>query len=159
LTPDGTYLLATDESAHELVVYRRRDHQLEAPLRTRVSPFPVSVRVSADGSRCSVASLWPRTVTIIALPRSADGRGAPAREARMLKMVALSSAPRLQLMLRDPPRLVIADAFGGRLAVIDPARGTVESDRTLPAHNIRGLALSADGTRLLVSHQVLSGQA
>jgi len=32
----------------------------------------------------------------------------------------------------------------------------VESTRELPAHNIRGLALSHDGDRLLVSHQTLS---
>jgi len=53
----------------------------------------------------------------------------------------------------------VADAFGGRLAVIDPETGAVESVREIPAHNIRGLALSADGRHLLVSHQVLSGRA
>jgi YVTN family beta-propeller protein len=36
--------------------------------------------------------------------------------------------------------------------------GKVESDRLLPAHNIRGLALSADGTRLLISHQGLNSR-
>src|SRR5262249_7733168 len=89
LTPDGRHLLATDEAAGELVVYRRRDHHLEAPLRTKVSPLPVSVRVSADGSRCSVASLWPRRVTVVDLPRPANGPGAPARQPRVLRTVAL----------------------------------------------------------------------
>src|SRR5262249_54870172 len=49
-----------------------------------------------------------------------------------------------------------ADSFGGRLAVVDLASGAVESVRSLPASNIRGLALSADGKRLLVSHQILN---
>ncbi len=158
LTPDGGHLLAVDEGAGELVVYRRRDFRLESPLRTEVSPFPVSVRVSADGSYCSVASLWPRRVAVVGLPRPADGGGAPARGPQVLRTIALPFPPRLQLLLRDPARLIVADAFGGRIAVVDPVRGEVESDRTLPAHNVRGLALGAEGTRVLVSHQVLNSQ-
>jgi cytochrome c peroxidase len=53
-------------------------------------------------------------------------------------------------------RLVVADAFAGNIAVINPPRGVIESVRALPAHNIRGMAISADGERVLVSHQVLS---
>jgi YVTN family beta-propeller protein len=156
VTQDGGYLLAADEKAGELLVYRRRGWRLEGPLRARVSPFPVSVRASADGSRCFVASLWPRRVTIVGLPRPTGGPG--AGEPKALKEIALSFPPRLQLPLGERAKLVVADAFGGRLAVIDLARGEVESDRALPAHNIRGLAPSADGTGLLVSHQVLSSR-
>src|SRR5439155_25238700 len=38
-------------------------------------------------------------------------------------------------------------------------RGEVESVRSLPAHNIRGLAVSADGKDLLIAHQVLNETA
>ncbi len=159
LTPGGGQLLAVDEETGELLVFRRRGFQLEAPRRTKVGPFPVSVRVSADGSHCSVASLWSRRVTVVGLPRPADGRGATPKEPQVPRTIDLSFPPRLQMPLGDTGKLAVADAFGGRVALLDPARGEVESVRTLPAHNIRGLALGADGTRLLVSHQVLSGQA
>jgi YVTN family beta-propeller protein len=54
---------------------------------------------------------------------------------------------------------VVADAFGGRLAVIDVDRGEVDSVRTLPAHNIRSLALSHDGKELWVAHQSLNARS
>jgi cytochrome c peroxidase len=76
----------------------------------------------------------------------------------VLHTVALPFPPREQLPLGDT-KLVVADAFGGRLAVVDLARGAVESVRTLPGHNVRGLALSADGVRLFVSHQGLNALA
>ena len=56
---------------------------------------------------------------------------------------------------RAGARLIVADAFGGRLAVIDPKQGTLKSIRSLPAHNIRGLAEAPDGRTLVVAHQVL----
>src|SRR6185436_19061963 len=43
--------------------------------------------------------------------------------------------------------------------VIDAARANLDSIRVLPAHNIRGLALSSDGEKLLISHQLLSSHA
>src|SRR5262249_35195772 len=43
-----------------------------------------------------------------------------------------------------------------RLAVVDLRGGAVESVRTLPAHNVRGLAIAPGGGRLLVAHQILN---
>ncbi len=59
----------------------------------------------------------------------------------------------------DVRRLVVADAFGGKLAVINPCTAKIESVRELPAHNIRGMAVSGDGEQLLLSHQILSPHA
>jgi YVTN family beta-propeller protein len=158
LTPDGTEVLVVDEEASELVAWRRRGPGLDAPRRVRVEPGPVSVRVAADGSQCYVASLWSRHVVMVELgPRL--GTGDAADGLRVGKSVRLPFPPRLQLPLNEPARLAVSDAFGGRLAVIDPAQGQVESVRTIPGHNIRGLALSADGRQLLVTHQVLSTRA
>ena len=58
-------------------------------------------------------------------------------------------------------RLIVADAFGGRLAVVDSgARGEIEpAFVNRLAHNIRSLALNADGSRLLVAHQILNSLA
>jgi YVTN family beta-propeller protein len=144
-TPDGTHLLAVDEDAGELIVLRRRGSELEAVHRLKVSPTPVSVQVNSDGSRCAVASLWTRQLTLVAL----------TPEPHIVKTIDLPFSPRRQLLVQNT-RLLVADAFGGRLAVVDVDHGEVESVRKLPAHNIRGLALSADGKRLLITHQALN---
>lgn len=144
-TPDGTHLLAVDEDAGELVVLRRDESSLTVARRLAVGPGPVGVAVA--GARASVVALWPRRLTIIDL-------GAPA-EPRVGSTVSLPFAPRLQLPIGGD-RVVIADAFVGGLAVVNLARGEVESARALPGHNIRGLALTADGAAILVSHQGLN---
>jgi YVTN family beta-propeller protein len=151
VTPDGTSVVVIDEDAGELIVLRRRESKLDGPARVAVGPGPVSVQVSSDGARCFVASLWARRVTVVDLVAT----GGP----KVKQSVSLPFPPGRQLLLPDPAKLVVADAFGGRLAVIDPGKGAVESVRELPAHNIRGLTPSADGRHLLVGHQVLSARA
>jgi YVTN family beta-propeller protein len=157
-TPDGRHLLAVDEAAHELVLLRCRGSALDVVDRLQVSPTPVSVHVTPDGSRCFVASLWSRQVMVLDLSPVQDAQAEPGKP-RALHTVALPFAPRRLLPVRDGTKLVVADSFGGQLAVVDVRRGAVESVRSLPAHNIRGLATSADGHRLLVTHQMLNRRA
>jgi YVTN family beta-propeller protein len=149
VTPDGGCLLAADEEAHELVVLTRRGSGLDVAHRLKVHPYPVSVQVAPDGSRCFVASLWSRALTVVDL----------AQGPRVSKVIDLPFAPRKQLAVRDGAKVIVADSFGGRLAVVDAGRGEVESVRVLPAHNIRGLALAVGGDRLLVAHQALNALA
>ncbi len=137
-------LLAVDEAANELLVLSPK---LDVLHRLTVSHTPVSVRPSADGSACFVASLWSRRLTFVDL-----GGKAP----RVAATVALPFAPRRQLPLEKAGKLLVADAFGGRLAVVDLARMTVDSVRELPGHNVGGLALTADGKDIVVSQQVVS---
>jgi YVTN family beta-propeller protein len=149
MSPNGRQLLAVDEEARELILLSRQGSTLSVVHRLPVAPVPVSVRVVGDGSRCFVSSLWARQVSEV------DFKAVPPRVTRT---VALPFAPREQLLVADA-KLVVADAFGGRLAVVDIGRGEVESVRSLPAHNIRGLALSQDGKELWVAHQALNGRA
>ncbi len=151
ITPDGSQLLATDEDAHELLLLSRRGPELAVQRRLPVSPTPVSVQLTGDGSRCFVASLWSRRLSVVELVRESGVVSA----LRVASTIPLSFAPRQQLLI-DDRHLVVADDFGGQLATVDAKRGEVLSVRTLPAHNIRGLALSADGKELLVAHQVLN---
>jgi YVTN family beta-propeller protein len=145
-TADGLQFLALDEEAGELVVLRFGHAELKPIRRIKVSPTPVNIQVSANGDRAVVASLWTRQLSLVDL--------GPAP--RVIKTIDLPFAPRMQLLLPGDKKAIVADSFGGQLAVVDVDRGAVESVRTLPAHNIRGLALSADGKRLLVAHQILN---
>jgi YVTN family beta-propeller protein len=109
----------------------------------------VTVLAAPDGRSATVASLWSRRVSQVAL------EGMP----RVQWVLDLPMAPRGQLWLAEHGRLLVADAFGGQLALIDPVRGVVADWRQLPAHNLRGLGLSADGRMLLVAHQMLNDLA
>src|SRR5258708_140292 len=79
-----------------------------------------------------------RRVTFGELSPTSGGGDAPA-----LKVVAtldLPFSPRALTLVRGGSRLVVADAYGGRIAVVDPVRGSLQAVRALPAHNIGGLA-------------------
>ncbi len=139
-------LLAVDEAAGELVVLSRDKDSLTVSGRLPVGDAAVSVCRLAR-SRASVACLWPRQLVFVDLS---------ATKPRVCKSISLPFAPRMQGALSGGEKLVVADAFGGRLAVVDAERGIVESVRSVPGHNIRGLALSADGKQLFLAQQVLT---
>jgi len=153
----GDLLLAIDEAAHELILLERKGSSLSIVSRLKVAEYPVSVQITADGSRCYVAALWSRQLSICDVVTAASDQQ-PAG-LMLSKVLCLPFAPRKQLLVEGDKRLIVADAFGGILAVIDTTRGEIEALRELPAHNIRGLTLNADGSRLLVSHQILNALA
>src|SRR6185436_10651411 len=68
-------------------------------------------------------------------------------------------APRGQLFLSGHDRLLVADAFGGKLALIDLKTGDSAALREIPGHNIRGLGVSPSGQMLVVAHQMLNDLA
>jgi cytochrome c peroxidase len=140
-TPNGE-LLAADEAAGELVVLAVRSDRPQVVRRVPLASSPVCVRANADGSRWYVASLWPHRVTVV--ERGGGGEHA----------VEVPFPPRLLLPLPGRKKLLVADSFGGRLAVIDVAEAKVAAVHALDAHAIRGLAVAGD--KLLLAHQVLA---
>jgi cytochrome c peroxidase len=143
---DGRFL-AVDEAAGELIVLARHGDSLDVTGRVPVGDAPVSVR-PLPGGRATVACLWARQLVLV--DRTGDG------PPKLHKTIALPFAPREQILLPGGSHLVVADAFGGNLAVVNVRRGVVESVRAVPGHNIRGLALSADGKQLLLTQQLLA---
>jgi DNA-binding beta-propeller fold protein YncE len=154
--PDGNRLLAVDDERHELIALSVEGTRPPVRARLAVGPYPVSVAVLPDGRRAAVASLWSRRVEIVDLAGLAS---ADRPTLRVLHSVRLPFAPRLQLLLPGKSQFVVADGFGGHLAVIDAATGKLVSVHEVTGHNLRGVALSADGKRLLIAHQVLDQQA
>lgn len=151
VAPGGQRLLAIDEAAGELIVLSRQDAQFSVTSRLRVSPYPVAATVSADGNTCYVTSLWSRRLTTVDL-----------RSNTVVATLALPFAARELLLVRNDSKLLVADAFGGHLAIVDTSNASspsLQCVRPLPGHNIRGLALSHDGQKLLVAHQILNDLA
>jgi YVTN family beta-propeller protein len=155
--PAGQHLLAIDETADELLLIDVRDRLMRVVDRIKVSPDPIRLVVSAEGSFSVVASRWSRRLTFVGLARAASADSDPVLA--IIGTVELPFSPRELAFVADGTRLIVADAFGGRLAVIDTMRRAIESVRSLPAHNMRGLAVAPDGQTLVVSHQVLNRNA
>jgi cytochrome c peroxidase len=152
--PDRKHVLVVDDERHELIVLSFDGKRLSIQTRLAVAPYPASVAVLADGRRASVASLWSRRVQIVDLtPLSTT-----SPILRIPHDIRLPFAPRNQCVLPGTSRVVVADAFGGRLALVDAAAGRLETIHETRWHNLRGLAVSGDGQRLLIAHQLLDQQ-
>jgi YVTN family beta-propeller protein len=152
--PDGHGLLAIDQAANELMIIAYRDRLIRVIGRTKVDPDPVRLLVSADGSSCVVASRWSRQLGFVDVAPPASSHEHPT--VTVAQSLALPICPGELAPFADGSRLVVADAFGGRIAVVNTKRRAIESIRTLPAHNIRGLAFAPDGRTLVIAHQVLN---
>jgi YVTN family beta-propeller protein len=143
--------LATDEQAHEVLWLLLDGPRIEVLGRTPVSPYPVSVLVDRQSSAAYVASLWSRRLTRLDVPEGA----APA----VRDWIDLEIAPRCQLKPAGGNQLLVADSFGGRLAIVDCQTFTLQTIRAFPGHNIRGLGTSAEGRMLVIAHQMLNDLA
>ncbi|WP_422926470.1 cytochrome c peroxidase [Singulisphaera sp. PoT] len=99
---------------------------------TRVLPLP--------GTRVATSSPWDGAVRIWDWETGAE-----------VKRHALPFAPGAMIRHTDG-RLIVADAFGGRLSVLKP--GDTEAPRTyeLDGVNLHALAISGDGNELLIGH-------
>lgn len=150
ITADGKRLLAADETGHQLILCDVQSEGIRERQRVDVSQYPVDVIISQDGRKAFVSSLWSRRVSAVDLPDD------PNESLRVTAVLDLQFAPRCLLLARNDTRLIAADAFGGRLAVIDPVQMKLLHVRSFPSHNIRGLATSPDGHMLLVAHQMLN---
>ena len=137
LVVQGRRVLVTDAKHHRLLAIDTDGQSARLRWELAMPTHPISVCLSPDGSWCSVSSLWGRKLTLVKLP-PATGDARP----QIIATVELPFAPREQLLLKKANRLLVADAFGGRLAVIRLDTREVEAIRSLAANNIRGLAVS-----------------
>lgn len=144
--PNSSRLLAIDETAHELIAIDAQGPELKVIQRLAVSPYPVSLHLTPSGDRVTIASLWSRRLTFVEL----------AGAAKIAGVLDLPFAPRCQLLLADRNRLLVADAFGGKLAIVDPASREIVKTLAVPGHNIRGMGVSPNGQMLMVAHQMLN---
>lgn len=146
VSPDDSSLLVVDQAAGQLVRLSFENGSLGVTERLAVGVSPVEVRVSPDGTFCSVSLLWPHRIALVELGRRRMG---------LRKTVDLPFAPRKQWIDPAGRLLIVADGFGGNVAAVDLPSGEVRAVRSIPANNIGGLAGSANGTELLVSHPML----
>ncbi len=147
-------MLALDQVDNEVVLIDYSERSLKVAGRIKVSPDPIRLAVAPDGATCAIASLWSRRLTLLNVAGQAPRSGHIA--VSIDGAIDLPFCPRELAFVPQREKLVVADAFGGRIAVVDLKSRKVDSVRTLPAHNIRGLAFAPDGQTLVLAHQVLN---
>jgi YVTN family beta-propeller protein len=103
-------------------------------------------RLATDGQQIYVSEKWARRIVCLSLD-------ANFKQVTERKTLDLPFAPGEMQILPDAKSLIVADAFGGRMAIVDAKRMTLGGSARIDGHNIRGLAVSDDGERLLVAHQ------
>ncbi len=152
-------LLAVDEAAHRLLVLRPTPSgagtaagsrsptsaKLEVVRSIPVSRYPVSVVCSERGDMAYVASLWSRRVSGVSLETG---------EIKWQRDLAF--APRELCLLSDAQRLLVADAFGDRIGVVDSSSGHWVRTVHVPGNAFRGMAVSRDGRRLILAQKLLN---
>ena len=149
----GTNILATDSAAGRLLSFCLKNNKLVRTASLSVGGSPQDLAVSDSEKKCAIASPWNRQVTL------ADLEGEERLAARRAAVIELPFSPGLQVFCREDTLLVVADAFGGHLALIDPQAGRLLGTRRIEGHGIRGLATSSDGKNLLLSHQRIESRA
>lgn len=147
--PGTLKLLALDDAAHRLLAVDSRDVAFKPTVVTSLPRYPVRIAVSSSGRIVCVSSLWSRQISIIVLNPESN-------TVTKNRAVSVEFAPREQLLFSGDSKLLVTDAFGGRFAIIDVDSAKVERIGNLPAHNIRGLALSDDEQSVFISHQYLN---
>ncbi|ADB14855.1 Cytochrome c peroxidase-like protein [Pirellula staleyi DSM 6068] len=141
-----------DHEAHELlhVSLQRSDDAvptIKVVERIALPAYPIRVASWPDGKQLAVTSLWSRKLSLV----DTSGESWKISSSRKLDF-----QPREVMYLGNADRLIVADAFGGKLAVIDPSAEVETITRQFPGHNIRGLAVTPDFKSILVSHQMLN---
>jgi mono/diheme cytochrome c family protein len=164
LLPDGSgRVVAVDHGAHELLVLRPADGPWTAP-----GPFPAAgaapmleleaavptcrypIRVVRRGSSLAVSCLWSRQVRLYEL----TGRDAVAGDLETPHWTAELPFEPQEMVFLDDGKLLVADAFGGGLAIASTGDGALLRVTELTGHNLRGLTLLPDG-RIGIAHQEL----
>ncbi|HHK42292.1 MAG TPA: hypothetical protein ENJ50_07730, partial [Planctomycetaceae bacterium] len=158
-------LIAVDKAAHRLIILEVLPRQRGTPgdvqrregvrilERLPVPHTPAFCVSDPVGVRIFVASVWARQVTCWQRRNRPSETHATWSEAWRTD---LTFAPRGLVYLEGRDQLVVGDAFGGTLALLDGRRGDVRQKRVIPGHQLRGMGLLENGKRLVIAQQVLN---
>ncbi len=141
-------ILITDEARNELIVADFDGTQLDVVERIALPASPVDV--ASDGQFVVAACKWSRRVVTFHMEPS-DGQ----MRLKQLQEIPLPFEPGRVAMI-SVDRFIVADAFGGDLALIDFAAGKWRPIPGLKGHNINGILLSCWGDHFFVTHQFLN---
>ena len=140
-------LLLLDDQQHQILrcATDSVSGDLQLAQTIPVSQYPVRIAVSSDEAFVAVSSLWSRRLTLL---------GGTGPDLKIQQTLDLPFAPRL-LKFIPGGLLIVADAFGGQLAIVDTATASIRNYHSVYGHNIRGLEWNPGTHRLMVACQTL----
>ncbi|MGE3819667.1 MAG: cytochrome c peroxidase [Isosphaeraceae bacterium] len=150
--PDGRHWLALDREGNALIVVALDDREARVVDHLTLKLDPVKMSWDRNCERGVVASLASRGLTF--LERAPD-----STRPRISRVVELPFPPRCLTWLPGTDQVVVADAYAGRLLVVNAGTGATGPVRAFPAQNVRGLAVSTRGDSVLLAYQELSPSA
>lgn len=145
----GRCVLVTDSASGEVITLQPMGRgKLTESSRLKVSGDAVGIVVRRDGNEAYIVSQWSRTIDFCTV--AADGRLTLADTLR------LPFCGGRMILVPEGKHLIVAEAFGGRVAVIDVAKRSIVSVRDTQGHNLAALVWDEHQDRLLVAHQILA---
>ncbi len=139
LSPDGRTLAVTNCFSGSLGILDAERHTLRARVPLLGEPYDVVISASGEAF-VSVSQLDQVAVVDLA-------------SARVIARIPVGRRPRALRLTPDGTTLLCANLTGGSLSEIDVATHKEKARIALPAINLRGIALSADGTEAFVTGQ------
>jgi cytochrome c peroxidase len=156
-------IVVADDVEHQLVALSWEADGWQVAHRAPVPAAPRDLLLLDDGRQLSVSSVWAQQLTLwsIEVEGSCGDTEAECKGSHGLRLTRraeldLPFAPGLQCATPDQSHLIVADAWGSRLAIVQRHPLSVRSVVEIPGHNMRGMAISADGRELLIAHQMLN---
>ncbi|MGH2344810.1 MAG: YncE family protein, partial [Chloroflexota bacterium] len=153
VTPDGRYLLVTQEINNALgVIDTRSFKESELSFGTPIlgGVYPAGVAVRPDGKAAYVALQGVHSVAEVALQA--------AGKTKVTRMIQVGDHPTALAVSPDGSQLYVADTGGDALSIVDTASGRPAA--TIPLHALAGeqagsapdaVAVSPDGQRIYVA--------
>ncbi len=125
------------------------DQQTSELFSVALSGRPARLAISVDQKFAAVTMTWDRSVGIVQLGDLGLVNGS------QLSRYELEFPPK-EIIAIDPAKFLIADAFGGSLAILDAAAGKVLAQHQIQGHHIGGLCYDESSKSVLITHQKLS---
>ena len=142
-------LFISDEWAREVVCVDMNDDASSIRWRHATCGYPRSLRLNGDSRRLAVAGYWSRQIEIV------ESSGKWELESLTSRTISLSFVPGHLCWLSNE-QLLVADAFGGRLAVIDAGDGQVLMEKKLIDRRIGGVAFDVASQTVVFATQMVN---
>lgn len=156
--PETTTLAALQSSPGRIYLFDagREDASLKID-SIAIPPYAENIVSSHDGKHLYVLHRWNHLATL--LEQTNEPVSKDNVTYRFRRSIQLPFAPGSQLLVPDPDTWVVTAAFGGRMAVLDPGTGTIQSTVERSIHNIRDLVLDRKHQTIWMAHQTLHSNA
>lgn len=144
-------LLLADRQNRQLVLCDLNPWQTYTPIP--LAGAPEQLAVSPSQKWVAATLKWSRAIAF-----GLTEQLPPGSDSNSWEYLELPFAPHQICAVRlasGQDGFIVASAFEGQIAVVDPARRRIVRTLEFAGHNIRGLAVSSASNELLIAHQVL----